>query len=95
MEAETGRGAMVEAIMSPEVDMGGAYPAANFIRASVVQASSIFYNTPATLGMLVILRAVIHTHAHTHTHKHSVCLSVCLSQKVCLWWLSGWGSCGG
>ncbi|CAM6017974.1 unnamed protein product, partial [Sphagnum balticum] len=49
MEAETGRGAMVEAIMSPEVDMGGAYPAANFIRASVVQASSIFYNTPATL----------------------------------------------
>jgi hypothetical protein len=49
MEAETGRGAMVEAVMSPEVDMGGAYPAANFIRASVVQASSIFYNTPATL----------------------------------------------
>jgi hypothetical protein len=77
MEAETGRGAMVEAIMSPEVDMGGAYPAANFIRASVVQASSIFYNTPATLGMLVILCAVIHTHAHTHTHTNT--LSVCLS----------------
>jgi hypothetical protein len=81
MEAETGRGAMVEAVMSPEVDMGGAYPAANFIRASVVQASSIFYNTPATLGMLGILCAVIHTHAHTHTQ--TLCLSVFLRRSVC------------
>lgn len=92
MEAETGRGAMVEAVMSPEVDMGGAYPAANFIRASVVQASSIFYNTPATLGMLGY---TLCSHTHTCTHTHTNTLSVCLSQKVCLWWLSGWGSCGG
>jgi hypothetical protein len=32
---------------------------------------------------------------HTHTHTQTLCLSVCLSQKACLWWLSGWGSCGG
>jgi beta-cyano-L-alanine hydratase/nitrilase len=33
-----------------EVDMGADYSSAPTVRATVVQASTVFYDTPATLG---------------------------------------------
>lgn len=75
--------AELEEAVIAEVEMSATTSGTRTVRATVVQASTIFYDTPATLGMYPILHCVAHSVAgipHTISYTSSeLLMTVCIA----------------